>query len=550
MSDPAPRPDEPQSGSHVPVLVVGGGPVGLGIALELSLHGIASLVVEPRTTVSMLRPRAKTTSARTMEHFRRWQIAQTIRRRAPLPQGWSDAIVFCTTLLGREVTAMDHCLDLDLIHDDVAAEGAQWVPQPVVEQVMRETIETLASPRVAAGWTVTDVQEQRDGVLTRMLDGMGRARTVTSDYVVGCDGVHSVVRSAIGAELDGEVDGRPNFNIVFRSRHLAKHVRHSRGLQYWLINPVQPGGIGRMDLIDTWWCGAVGVTAEHGTGNAEAIVRNLLGDGQWDIDIEVLATDPWRARMAMATHWGTSRIFLAGDAAHQNPPYGGHGFNTGVGDAVNLGWKLGAVLNGWAPASLLDSYELERRPVAADTIAISKRNMAALPTELSDRRLVGDDSDFAAVQPIVAEAIHRLKYEEFHGRGLVLGTAYACSPIVATESADQSPESDSITYRPNAVPGSRLPHRWLDDDTSRYDTLGPEFSLLGDLDLPAARALSAAAIGLGIPLTNVPVPAAEAQRDFDAPLVLVRPDQHVAWRGARCPEPNALFEHVTGYAPT
>ena len=156
---------------------------------------------------------------------------------------------------------------------------------------------------------------------------------------------------------------------MFRSDALAARIPHADSVHYWVLNPNQPGVVGRLDLVDQWWCIAIGVDSERGDADPYALIRNLIGDERAEVPIEVIATDPWRARMQLAESYGSGRVFLAGDAAHQNPPWGGHGFNTGIGDAVNIGWKLAAVLQGWAPASLLDTYELERRPVAAATIA-------------------------------------------------------------------------------------------------------------------------------------------------------------------------------------
>ena len=192
--------------------------------------------------------------------------------------------------------------------------------------------------------------------------------------------------------------------------------------------------------------------------------------------------------MQLADSYGSGRVFLAGDAAHQNPPWGGHGFNTGIGDAVNIGWKLAAVLQGWAPASLLRSYQLERRPIAADTIAVAAKNMATLAPELADPRLMGSEEEFEAVRPAVEDIVQRTKYGEFHSLDLVLGTSYRRSPIVAAEPGAPGDDEpfDGDNYRPNAAPGGRLPHTWLTSSRSLYDELGPADSLVGELDAPGA----------------------------------------------------------------
>ena len=531
----------------VPVLIAGGGPVGLATAIELASHGVASLVIEARAEVSWQRPRAKTVSVRTMEHLRRWGLAAELRRRATLPQSWSDQVVFCTSVLGHEVTRFDRCLGLDLIDDELAAEGGQQAQQPLVELLMRETVAASPYAQMTVGWTVTAIDESDDGVVARIQNTEGSVRHVRCGYVVGCDGPRSVVRDAIGAKLEGTDDTRPNFNITFRSEELASLIPHGDAVHYWVLNPKQPGVVGRLDLADRWWCIAVEVDAEHGNENPLALVRNLIGDEQARIGIEILATDPWRARMRLADSYGTARVFLAGDAAHLNPPWGGHGFNTGIGDAVNIGWKLAAVINGWAPPSLLSSYEAERRPVAADTIDAAARNMATLAPELADPGLIGSPEEFAVARPKVAAAVRRTKDAEFHSLDLVLGTSYASSPIVSAEPHETATDPNASGYQPSAAPGHRLPHRWLGPDQSLFDRLGSEYSLLGDIEALGAVRIIAAARALRIPLTPIQLPRADCERWFQAPLVIVRPDQHVAWRGTAAADAEQLLLRLTGH---
>jgi len=494
-----------------PVLVVGGGPVGLATALELAHHGIASTVIEPRQTVSWLRPRAKTVSARTMELFRRWGLAGSLRERAALPVAWSQEAVFATALLGREVTRIDRCFGLELTGDERVAESGQQAPQPLVEQLLREAAADTTLVTLRTGVRVTAVRQTAEAVTAQLSDG----RTVRAAYAVGADGSRSVTRTAIGARYEGEADARPNVNIVFRAPGLAGRVPHGPAVHYWILNPDQAGLIGRLDLADTWWCIAQGVA--EADADPPRILRTLLGA---DHEMEILATDPWRARMLLVDRYAAGRIFLAGDSAHQNPPWGGHGFNTGVGDAVNLGWKLAAVLDGWAPAALLDSYEAERRPIAAQTIAAAARNMSTLAPELADPRLTGTDAEFARARPAVAEAVHRTKDGEFHSLDLVLGYSYRGSPVIARDA------------------GERLPHRWLAPGDSLYDHLGRELTLLG-----RSPEFADAARRAGIPL--------HLYDDGRPDLVLVRPDQHVAWHGAAADDALAILRqtvgHPTGY---
>lgn len=546
--------DQERAGEHMdwklpadtPVLVAGGGPVGLATAMELAHHGVPCVVVEGRKEVSWLRPRAKTTSARTMEHFRRWGLADELRKRAPLPVAWSGEAVFCTSLVGREITRFDQCFGLELGGSDLVAESGQQVPQPVVESMLREAVDASPIARLFTGVRVTAVREGPDGVRVDTADHDGRLQRIEARYVVGCEGARSLVREALGSRYEGSGSSRPNLSIVFRAPELAEHVPYGPAVHYWVLNPEQPGLVGRLDLTDTWWCIAQGVDASAGAVDPERLVHNIIGAR---VPVEILATDAWQARMLLADRYGSRRMFLAGDAAHQNPPWGGHGFNTGIGDAVNIGWKLAAVVRGWAPESLLSSYEAERRPIAARTIDEAVRNMSTLAPELADPRLSGTDAEFEQARPSVAAAIHATKDGEFHSFPLTLGYAYVDSPIVAVELGTVD-TADGDGYVPTAAPGHRLPHRWISPGDSLYDRLGPELTLLGDLSSPGCAGLVTAAQANGVPLglvDMVDLCGPDWRAAFGADLVLVRPDQHVAWRGGDAEDPMGVIRRAVGH---
>ena len=514
------------------VLIAGGGPVGLAAAVELGSRGIDCVVVEPRTTVSRARPRCKTVNARTMEHLRRWGIADRLRERSPLPVSWSSDVVFCTSLAGHELSRFSGVLGLEI--GDRSPEPGQQAPQYVLEELLREVVDELAGAALVAGASVVDLEQDEHEVRATVETPSGDRHGITADFVLGCDGPRSVVRDRIGSAYVGERALRPNFGMVFHAPGLWDVVRHGPAVQYWTVNPDAPALSGPIDRDGTWWTIAFGVDRADGAARGRDIIDAVAGV---PVDATVRSTDPWTARMQLVDRARVGRVFLAGDAAHLNPPFGGHGLNTGIGDAVDLGWKLAALLQGWGGAALLDSYDAERRPVQDRVIREAERNMRTLSGELLDAHLDRDDAAGERARHAAHARIQETKHGEFHALDLVLDTVHDSPVIVPPE----RPEGGD-----GVVTGARLPHRWLSPGHALYDALGPGFTLLTPPGPdPAADELVRVARARHVPLSVLDRPP----RGPSDRYVLVRPDQHVAWCGARIPaEATALLDHVRGAA--
>ena len=514
------------------VVIAGAGPVGLALALELSQRAVPSLLVDPGEERRGA-PRAKLTNVRSMEHMRRWGLAEELRKAAPLPRDYSNDILFVTRLTGHLLTRFTDVFASTPVRRDEFPEPSQQVPQYVVEEVLREAVSrsdlVTRLPGSVTGFTEAD---------HRVSVGIdGESSAVEAEYLIGCDGGRSTVRGALGAEMVGDYAIKQNLGVVFRAPELAALHPHGPALHYWLVNDGAPGFMGPVDLDGHWWLIRTDIPSEQDPLQLDAaqLVRDAVGA---PIEPEILVLDPWQAHRLTAVPVASTRVILAGDAAHLHPPFGAHGMNMGVGDAVDLGWKLAATLDGWAGNGLLASYATERQPLHQRVVDEAAFNNTLLANSYVSSDLEHDPRARARA----GEEIQRGKLREFSSLGLVLGYSFDYSPLVLPDGSE--PVEQSVTvYWPSSRPGSLLPHRWLENGSSLYDRLGPWFTLLRPRgqESEAADAFAAAADELGIPLRVL-----EDERDD---LVLVRPDRIVCWRKSSYADaPRDVLEVATGRA--
>ena len=515
------------------VLVVGAGPVGLALAIELGHRGMSCLLVEkdPRGGHA---PRAKTTHSRTREHLRRWGIADDLAAASPLGIDYPSHVHFVTRLGGHALHRFDHGLDINPARCDDMAEHGQWIPQYKLEAVLRGHAETLAGVTIRFGQALVSFEEEEDGVRALLRGTDGSEREVRARYIVGADGARSRVRDLIGAKMEGTYGLSRNHNVIFRAPGLVEAHPHGPGIMFWQINDDVPSLIGPMDEGDLWYFMPTKVQGEGRLEPAAAaeMIRRATGI---DLDYEVLSSDVWVASKLLADRYRRGRAFLAGDACHLHPPFGGFGMLLGISDAVDLGWKIAAVTQGWGGAALLDSYEVERRQAHEIVLDAAEANHTFLANQLVRPHIEEDGPEGDAARAEVAALIRKHKHAEFFARGVVLGACYAGSPIIVDDGT-QKDWRRSLDYSPVAIPGCRAPHRWMPDGSSLYDHLGDALTLLViDPDAaPDAEAARAEARDAGIPLDVLDLSGDPAFRTlYGAGLVLVRPDQHVAWRGER-----------------
>ncbi len=527
---------------RVGVLVVGAGPTGLTLAIDLARRGVACHVVEA-TEERGVNPRCNTTSARSMEIFRRLGLADDIRR-AGLPEDYPTSIHYRTSLRGEEIFR----LDLPSAGDVLAGAGRDgWItpePQHRISQLFLEPIlerhaSGLPGLTLERGTRLVELRQHEDHVEAVVETG-GVRRTLHCAYVVGCDGAHSAVRRHLGIRYEG-VDAIQRFVSTFvRSPELGRLAARDRAWTYWTYGR-RPASMIAIDG-DSLWLNHVTFAPDHDTEgeDPEQLLREAVGG---PVEHEVLGVVRWTGRRLVAQRYQDGRVFLAGDAAHIWIPVGGFGMNAGIQDAATLGWMLAAVCHGWAPPALLTAYEQERKPVGEQFAqAVGSAARKSFADVSPDIHLSGPAGERARAE--LAERFAVTEPHRYSPDGFSFGYHYAGSPLVVG-GADQAAISMG-GYQDRAQAGFRLPHVWLEDGRSVFDVLGPDFTLVRTDPDVSVTPWTEAAGELGIPLVVVDLPGDHAGR-YPAALLLVRPDQHVAWMGGSDARPDELLHTVTGH---
>jgi hypothetical protein len=365
---------------------------------------------------------------------------------------------------------------------------------------------------------------------------------------VGADGARSAVREMIGAKLEGQHGLAHHYNTIIRIPEFAHNPPRQQGIMYWPVNPESPAVMTPMDSNHTWTFGTTLKESETELSEEELRRRIFKSVGR-EVAYEIVAVDRWSGHRLIADRYRDRRIVLAGDACHLHPPFGGFGMNMGIGDAVDLGWKLAAVLRHWSGPLLLDSYEQERRTVHLRVLQVSVQNYSVLSQHLVRDSLESADAGGTAARKSLATEIVNSKAQEFKSLGVVLGSHYSGTPIVVGDGTEP-PSADVMNYTPSAHPGCLAPHLWLDDSTSLYDRFDTGFTVLvTDASAEASgRRLLETIKTANMRVALLMLDNARLRELYGRSLVLIRPDQHVAWRGDTLPaDLSGIIDRVGGF---
>ncbi len=546
--------------SRAPVGIVGGGPVGMTLALLLDRLGIPSVIFNADPTTRW-HPKGQTESARSMEIFRLLGLAERVRALG-LPDDHPTDVAYFTRFNGYELARLGMPSRMDTLRQRRGAAKTDQLPEPIhranqmhLDRVLLEQMRMREQIILRFGSRVEAFEEDDQGVSVTAIGQDAAPEHWRVQYLAGCDGGRSTVRKALGIRFQGEASleeryfGGRMFSTHIHSPALRELVRSRLAWQYWAVNPDVRATVIRIEETDEFLF-RTKAAAPHQPPEDAAVRDTLNRCAGTEIAVDILGHEPWTAGAALvAERFQHGRVLLAGDAVHLFTPTGGFGMNTGVEDAANLAWKLAACVQGWAGPRLLDTYEIERLPIATRNTGAARQLSININDVHVSADIEADTSAGAAARAAIANQLGTFA-EQFASVGVQLGTRYDGSPIVVPDGAP--PADDFIAYRPTSVPGGRAPHAWVDErresGSSLYDRLGPGFTLLRlGPKPPQGGAILEAAKVRGVPMIALDVADTDVHELYACDLALIRPDQHVAWRGNAEPSDAAqLLARVTG----
>lgn len=530
-----------------PVLVVGGGPVGLAMAIDLDHNGVGCLLIE-QGDGRISNPKIGTIMSRSMEFFRRWGIDDRVRK-SGFPDDYRLSIVFCTSLTGYILDRDDYPSTADTPAPDGSPYKRQRCPQNWLDPLLMSVVAERPGIDMRLHHRLDGFTQDENGVSAEITAlETGQILRVRADYLIGCDGANSKARRALNIDMAGNPRINYSIGVLFHCPDLVACTDTGEIERAIFVGP--EGTWGNLTVIDgsaTWRLTVYGKDSyiDLGSFDAGAWIERALGTS--DIAYEIRAVVPWRRTELVAERYRDRSVILAGDACHTMSPTGGMGVNTGFGDVFDLGWKIAAIQNGWGGERLLDAYEAERRPIALRNAAFSTHNFKTWQTPEDSSNINADGPEAETLRRRIGAKLKHNTKSDWQSWGIQLGYRYDPSPICIADGTAAT-DDDFSDYVQTARPGHRAPHAWLDDGRSTLDLFGGGFVLLalsGHVSDDGAR-FQQAASQLGIPLRVVSIEDSAISALYAAPLVLVRPDGHVAWRGTGPADWAAILQIVAG----
>lgn len=540
------------------VLIVGAGPVGLTLAMDLAARGVAVVVAETRARMEPPNVKCNHVSARSMEIFRRLGVARSVRA-AGLPDDYPHDVSYRTTTTGTELarisipSRMDRATATD--GPDTwwpTAEPPHRINQIYLEPILFQHAESMKGITILNRVEVTGFAQDAAGVDVALLElDTGENFSLRCEFMVGCDGGRSMTRKRIGATFVGDPVVQRVQSTYIKTSDLISRLKAPAAWAMFSMNPRRSGNIYAIDGKELWLIHNYlrDDEADFESVDRDWAIREILGVGP-DFAYEVLTKEDWFGRRLVADKLREGRVFICGDAAHLWVPYAGYGMNAGIADAANLAWLLGAHLGGWAPVNILDAYFAERHPITEQVSRFAMNHaheMAKSRKSVPDNiEALGPEGD--AARRKLGESVYALNVQQYCCGGLNFGYFYDKSSIIAYD-GEEAPAYSMADFTPSTVPGCRLPCFELPDGSSLYDKLGQGFALLRfDRDIPV-QGLLAAAKARGVPLVLLDLDPVSAPAEYREKLVIARPDQHVGWRGNQAPDdPAGLIDLLRGAA--
>lgn len=560
------------------VLIAGGGPVGLMTALELNKQGVKAILIERNPTTTR-HPKMDITNGRSMELFRRWGVHEKLRAVA-IPESHGFNIIWLTNLVGHELTRFEYPTVAEYREQAKAAndgtrtlEPAMRVSQVFIEPVLKEHLENeCPNIDVRFGWALKSFVQDEDGVTATIKHyETGETQQIRSLYLAGCEGAGSVTRKSLGIPID-EIDV---FGIIKRAgifkvighglREATRGLKKPSGKVYmihftspekdlferfgevWHIQSPDGNVIISQNDKDTW---TMHTALREGEEIDKIDPKKKLFDfvGR-EFECTINIANAWTPRLCVIDKFGEGRAWLAGDAVRQVTPAGGYGMNTGVGDALALGWALGAIINGWGSPKLLEAYQAERRPVALRNRQASGEYMLVRFKAMMTMRnaMYEESAKGERIRKKIRDTILGLGNLENEAIGIEAGYRYDNSPVICYDEDSTPPSFEWDKLKASTYPGLRAPGIWLEDGTPIHDLFGDQFTLICFEDADTS-AFENAAKQRNVPLKVLNIRDRNAAKIYEKKLILIRPDQHVVWRGdSITADASRIIKKVTGY---